>query len=176
MRLRGARDATPRPFKDRGATYEQRHGFETDLLGAPRGVRQFRCKTLLPFEPVFAKQFNGMLGADVAVSAVHRISGTVFIASPAISFGVLRVNREFLCHLIGLLADGRREERLLASHRLSFSASSDLPDADCGNWHQDLPRSRPFVARELHAPKTKRLNGQPVEAFFIHPASRVSRP
>lgn len=79
----------------------QPHGFATDLLRAPHRVVQFRRKTLLPFEPVFAKQFNGMLRADVAVSAVHRISGTVFIASPAISFGMLRVNREFLCHFIG---------------------------------------------------------------------------
>lgn len=101
MRLRGLRDAAPRTFKDRGAIRAQPHGFETDLLRAPHSVGQFRRKTLLPFEPVFAKQFNGMLCADVAVSAVHRISGTVFIASPAISFGMLRVDREFLCHLIG---------------------------------------------------------------------------
>ena len=56
---------------------------------------------LFPFEPIVAKHFNRMLRADVAVSTIHRIGGTIFIASPTISFGMLRVHREFLCHLLG---------------------------------------------------------------------------
>jgi len=62
--------------------------------------RHLLSNALFPFEPIVAKHFDWMLRADVAVSAIHRISGAVFIASPTISFGVLRVYRKFLCHLI----------------------------------------------------------------------------
>jgi hypothetical protein len=63
--------------------------------------RHLLSNALFPFEPIVAKHFDWMLGANVAVSAIHRIGGTVFIASPTIWFGMLRMYREFLCHLLG---------------------------------------------------------------------------
>jgi hypothetical protein len=49
------------------------------------------------FEPVFAKEFNRVLGTDGSAAAAEVVGGTIQIASPADTFGMLRM-RGYLRH------------------------------------------------------------------------------
>ena len=48
-----------------------------------------------PLNPIFTKQLYRMLCAYGSVPAAKVVGGTVFIASPADSFRVLRIQRQF---------------------------------------------------------------------------------
>ena len=48
-----------------------------------------------PFEPVFCEEFDRMLRPNCSVSAAEVIGGAIFVASPADSFWMLRIERYF---------------------------------------------------------------------------------
>jgi len=125
--------------------------------------RHLLSNALFPFEPIVTKHFDWMLRADVAVSAIHRISGTVFIASPTISFGVLRVYREFLCHLIGPPREFRTRRAFVgfapsAIFSLFTPVERRLWQLASG-FALLAPICRTRVAYQLHAANAKRPNG-----------------
>lgn len=52
-----------------------------------------------PFDPVVAKQFHRMLGANGSIPAAKVVGCAVLVASPADAFRMLRVERDsWFCH------------------------------------------------------------------------------
>jgi len=52
----------------------------------------------LPIEPVFSKQFDGVLRADGPIAAEHGIDGAIFVTAPADTLGVFGVGRDLFGH------------------------------------------------------------------------------
>jgi len=64
-------------------------------LAGRRGLRLGLGVTLLPLPPIVTEQFHRVRRADCPVAAAHVVSGTEFVAAPADSFRVLRMDRKF---------------------------------------------------------------------------------
>ena len=68
------------------------------MLSACRSITTRVLRTIIvefPLKPVFAKQFHRMLGAYCSIPTTEIIGRAVFIASPADSFRMLRIDYQF---------------------------------------------------------------------------------
>ena len=50
---------------------------------------------MIPLEPIFAEEFDGMLGANGSIAATEVVGRTVLVAAPADALGVLGVKGDF---------------------------------------------------------------------------------
>lgn len=67
------------------------------------GILCFRFGIDAPLQPVFAEQLGRMLRTFRTVAAGQRIGRAIFVAAPAETLGMYRVDGEFLGHVGTLL-------------------------------------------------------------------------
>jgi hypothetical protein len=87
-----------------GGWSKVRSHFSRVLSCVPCFVQFETIGEVLRSKPILSRQLHWMRGPDGAVSTAKVISGTVFVASPAYTFRILRMNGESLFQHLVLLS------------------------------------------------------------------------